>query len=61
MVVGAIWTDGHGGAGTKIMQAPRAAITRRNVQWDDNVASATRTIVILTKGAVAAGVGSRVR
>ena len=37
------------------MEALRAAIICRGVQWDDSAASATRTIVILTKGAIAKG------
>ena len=37
------------------METLRAAVTRRGVKWDDNAASATRTIVILTKGAVTGG------
>ena len=55
MVVGAIWTDTHGDAGEKIMQALRSAVKSRKVMWANPPTSPTHTIVILTEGAVARG------
>ena len=58
MVIGAVWSSAHGGAGTKVMQTLRVAVRRRKVKWTDNTGSATHTIVILTDGAVASGSAS---
>ena len=58
MVIGAVWSSAHGGAGTKVMQSLRVAVIRRKVKWTDDTGSATHTIVILTDGAVVSGSAS---